>query len=227
MKELILNILKHDYETVPFHNFRILLNKDMELESGGTCSDRTLYLKQKLQLKGIKSKLHYATIKGKNIHRLLKIEIDKDPYFLDTGLGWPLIYPISLIRNEFFNFYGLTFKTIIENDKLFLFKSREGEYTISYETTVLDIEEKTIENQIKDRFFNTEQYPFTNSIRFSQIVNNEFYFLKGNILGYSEKSEFKYKTITSLEEFIELFDKIFEFDLDIAVEVAKKLKMFQ
>ena len=114
----ILAILKEDFETVPFHNFRIILKKEMDIKYGGTCSDKTLYLKQKLDSYGIKSNLHSAKIKGNDIHRLLKTIIEGKPYFLDVGLGWPLIQPISLSENESFSYFGLHFKTEIENNKI-------------------------------------------------------------------------------------------------------------
>jgi len=227
MKELLLKILKHDFETVPFHNFRLILNKEMELCYGGTCSDRTIYLKQKLDLLGIKSKLHSAQINGKDMHRLLKITIEGAPFLLDVGLGWPLIFPISLNNEEVFNIFGLTFKTTIKNEKLTLLKKNQNGFTISYETTIQDLDENIIENQINNRFINTEQYPFSNSIRFSKLVNNEFYFLKGNQFGYSKNGKFKNKIINNFAEYLDLFENIFAFNINIAVEVAKKLDIYK
>ena len=92
----ILNILRTDFETIPFHNFRLLLNVSLPLEYGGTCSDKTVYLKQQLDSLNIKTNLHSAIIKGKEMHRLLKININDEDFLLDVGLGWPLIYPLSL-----------------------------------------------------------------------------------------------------------------------------------
>lgn len=226
MKQILL-ILKEDFETVPFHNFRIILNKEMELKYGGTCSDKTLFLKQKLDLLGIKSNLHSAKINGNEIHRLLKINIKNEPYFLDVGLGWPLMCPISLKEKMNFNFFGLYFKTEIKKNELTLYKQNKGNYTISYKTKTENQDQEKVKKQINDRFINTGLYPFKDSIRFSKIVNNEFYFLKGNVLGYSKKGKFQSKIINSSEEFISLFENVFKFNLDIAIEVAKKIEMYK
>ncbi len=218
----ILSILKEDFETIPFHNFRIILNRKMELKYGGTCSDKTLFLKQKLDLLGIKSNLHSAKINGNEIHRLLKIDIKNESYFLDVGLGWPLMYPISLKENMSFNFFGLNFKTVIKKKELTLYKQNKGVYTISYKTKIENQNQERVKKQINDRFINTELYPFKDSIRFSKVVNNEFYFLKGSVLSYSKKGKFKSKIINSQKEFVSLFENIFKFNVDLAVEVAKK-----
>ena len=223
----IIQILKKDFETVPFHNFRIVLKKEMELKYGGTCSDRTLYLKQKLDALGFETFLHSAKIKGKEIHRLLKIEINNEPYFLDVGLGWPLMLPISLKQDIEYNFFGLHFKTRINKNEITLFKNGKNGYTVSYKTTTKTQDPAKIKQQINNRFENIEFYPFKNSIRFSKVINNEFYFLKGNILGYSEDNEFKSKVIESKEEFIYLFENKFKFNIDLAIDVAKKTKMFK
>jgi len=223
----IIQILKQDYETVPFHNFRIILKKDMELKYGGTCSDRTLYLKQKLDALGIETFLHSARIKGKEIHRMLKIEINNEFYFLDVGLGWSLMLPISLKQNMKYNFFGLHFKTEINKNEITLYKKNKNNYTVSYNTTVETQNQEKIEQQINNRFENIEFYPFKDSIRFSKVIDNEFYFLKGNVLGYSENNEFKSKIIEKKDEFISLFKNKFKFNPDLAIEVAKKTKMFK
>jgi len=223
----IIQILKQDYETVPFHNFRIILKKEMELKHGGTCSDRTLYLKQKLEALGIETFLHSAKIKGKEIHRMLKIEINNEFYFLDVGLGWSLMLPISLKQNMKYNFFGLHFKTEINKNEITLYKKNKNNYTVSYNTTVETQNQEKIEQQINNRFENIEFYPFKDSIRFSKVIDNEFYFLKGNVLGYSENNEFKSKIIEKKDEFVSLFKNKFKFNPDLAIEVAKKTKMFK
>ena len=222
----LLKILKNDYETIPFHNFRLLLNEDMPLVYGGTCSDKTVYLKHKLDLINIESKLHSAFINGKEMHRLLKININSEAFLLDVGLGWPLIYPLSLKNEININCFGLFFKTKIKENVFELYKFNNNNYTLSYSASIFDIDSGKIKSQINKRFVNTEQYPFSNSIRFSKIVNNEFYFLKDNILGYSYKNTFYNKKITNLKEYIFLFKSVFNFDVDIATKVANKLNMF-
>jgi hypothetical protein len=221
----IIEIIKEDYETIPFHNFRIILKKDMNIKLGGTCSDRTLYLRQKLDSSGIKTNLHSAKINGKDIHRLLKI--NREPYFLDVGLGWPLMQPISLTQNMNFNFFGLYFKTKIIKNQISVYKLNKGIYNLNYTSQIDDINSEIVEKQINDRFNNIEDYPFKDSIRFSKVVDNEFYFLKGNILGYSNNNKFQYKTINTKEEFISLFENIFKFNIDLAIEVAKKTNMYE
>jgi len=227
MTDVLIEIIKKDFETVPFHNFRLILNRDMNLELGGTCSDRTIYMKHKLDKFGIDSSLHSAKINGLDIHRMLKVKIENEPYILDIGLGWPLLHPISLINEMKFNFFGLYFETKIHNGKLSLYKKDNDKYKISYNTILADQNQRVILEQINSRFINTKIYPFNDSIRFSKVVNGEFYFLKGNVLCYSENNIFRRRLISTEADFISLFDDIFDFEVDIAIEVAKKTNMYK
>jgi len=220
-------ILLDDYKLVPFHNFWLLLNKKPIQELGGTCSDKTLFLKKKLLIEGVNSNLHSAVINNKNIHRLLKIDIDNKKYFLDVGLGWPIVKPVPIFKNIELNHYGVKFKTEIKNNVLTLSRVKEKINIITYTTTTNDMNQEKIINEINDRFTISNKYPFSNSIRFSKIIDNKFYFLKGNILKYTKKNKIVERKINNLKEYEYLFRELFKFDYDLALLAAKKTLMFE
>lgn len=226
MMKLINKLLIENLKDVPFHNFRLILEREMPLELGGTCSDKTLFFQKKLKEKNIESILHSARIKGKEIHRLLKVKINNQDFFLDIGLGWPIIYPIPVDRNISYKFYGLEFKTEIHNDLLVLCRKKGDEFVENYRTIITDMDQPIILNQIENRFNNIDKYPFNNKLRFSKIVGDDFYFIRDDILEYSEGNKLFTRKLQSLDEFELLFKNVFDFDLDIVKEVAKKLKMF-
>lgn len=226
MMQLINKLLIEDLRSVPFHNFRLIINKEMPLELGGTCSDKTLFFQNKLKHHNIESILHFAKINGKEVHRLLKIVIDNQEYLLDVGLGWPIIYPIPINRNSHLIYNGLEFKTVIHNDILVLYRKKKNHFIENYQTKTNDQNQTKILDQINDRFNDKDQYPFNGKLRFSKIVNNEFYFLRDDNLKYTKDNMMRTHKITSLNEFELLFSNVFNFDLNIAMEVASRLNIF-
>jgi len=220
-------ILLNDFKTIPFHNFWMILNERPILELGGTCSDKTIFLKEKLREKGFKTRLHSARINGKSIHRLLKININKRDYLLDVGLGWPIIEPIPLFEETSFKFYGVEFKTKIKNEILTLIRVKKEDCVVNYRTSIKNISEIKINNEIKCRFENIKVYPFNQTIRFSKVVDNKFYFLKGCILKYSSNNnQLIEKKIKNIDDYKYLFTEIFNFDYKLALKVANKLSIF-
>ena len=206
-------LLLKEFETVPFHNL-FMLNNISKVPSalGGTCSDKVLHFKKVLADNGIISKLHSAFINGVECHRMLSLEIDKQNYFIDVGSGWastklfPAFAPIE------YSVCGMTFKTEIFADHIVLFHKTDNEFksmvTIPLKTKV----EEIILEEINNRFADTSIYPFQNSLRFSKVKDNSFYFIKGDTLRiYSQNKQTEMKL--SQEEIFKMITEVFNFDL--------------
>ena len=224
----ITKLIKENFETVPYHNFWLILGSGLNpSEQGGICTDRNFYFYKTLEKKGFFVKLHSAQINGENIHQLIKIDISGKLFLIDVGLGWAIMKPIPLNSNSKQRSFGLEFKAVIENNQLYLYKVGKDKESLNYTTNISEYNQKQVENEIDNSYDAKISYPFRNSIRFSKVIDNEFYFLKGNILHYSKNDILYKKQINTWIEFENLFINIFKFDLEIAKESANKLGMFK
>lgn len=211
--EKVESLLLREFETVPFHNLFMLNNKKIVAsELGGTCSDKVLHFRKVLSDNGISSKLHSAFINGVECHRILTIELDNQRYFVDVGSGWasPKLFP-SFKPTEY-SVYGMTFKTELSNDNLLLFHKGNDEFKLMTTIPLTAKDEDKILLDIENRFDNKNIYPFHNSLRFSKVIGNEFYFLKGNRLRIYSDSQIVEKTL-SLNEIYNLITCKFNFNL--------------
>lgn len=206
-------LLLKEFETVPFHNLFMLNNISKEPSVlGGTCSDKVLHFKKVLADSGIISKLHSAFINGVDCHRTLSLEIDKQNYFIDVGSGWastklfPDFAPIE------YSIYGMTFKTEIFADHIVLFHKTDNEFKSMATIPLKTKAEEIILEEINNRFADTSIYPFQNSLRFSKVKDNSFYFIKGDTLRiYSQDKQTEMKL--SEEEIFKMITEVFNFDL--------------
>ena len=90
--EAIEKLIHKEFVEVPFHNLFMLHGINHPPSNyGGTCSDKTLNFYCKLQQMGVKAQLCSGWINGHETHRLLRITIDRQSFFLDIGNGWPCI----------------------------------------------------------------------------------------------------------------------------------------
>jgi arylamine N-acetyltransferase len=206
-------LLLKEFETVPFHNL-FMLNKISKVPSalGGTCSDKVLHFKKVLANNGIISKLHSAFINGVACHRMLSLEIEKQNYFIDVGSGWastklfPAFAPIE------YSVYGMTFKTEIFADHIVLFHKTDNEFKSMVTIPLKTKAEEIILEEINNRFADTSIYPFQNSLRFSKVKDNSFYFIKGDTLRiYRQDKQTEMKL--SQEEIFKMITEVFNFDL--------------
>ncbi len=224
----ITNLIKKNFETIPYHNFWLILETGLNpSEQGGICTDRNFYLYKSLKQKGFSVKLHSAQINGENIHQLIKIDISGKSFLIDVGLGWAIMKPIPLNQNSKQSAYTLEFEAIIENNQLYLYKVEKDNKSLNYSTSISEYDQKQVRKEIDNSYDAKINYPFRNSIRFSKVIENEFYFLKGNILHYSKNNILYKKQINTWIEFENLFRNILKFDLEIAKKVANKLEMFK
>ena len=211
--EKVESLLLREFETVPFHNIFMLNNKKIVAsELGGTCSDKVLHFKKVLSDNGISSKLHSAFINGVECHRMLTVKLDNQRYFIDVGSGWasPKLFPS--FKSTEYSVYGMTFKTELSNDNLLLFHKTKDEFKLMTTIPLTAKDEDKILLDIENRFDNKNIYPFHNSLRFSKVIGNEFYFLKGNRLRIYSESQIVEKTL-SLNEIYNLITCKFNFNL--------------
>lgn len=211
--EKVESLLLREFETVPFHNI-FMLNKKKIIASdlGGTCSDKVLHFKKVLFDNGISSKLHSAFINGVECHRMLTVELDNQMYFVDVGSGWasPKLFPA--FKPIEYSVFGMTFKTELSNDNLLLFHKTKNEFKLMTTIPLTAKDEDKILLDIENRFNNKNIYPFHNGLRFSKVIGNEFYFLKGNSLRIFSESQIVEKTL-SLNEIYNLITRKFNFNL--------------
>lgn len=192
------SLLLKEYKTIPFHNIFMLNNiENQDLSLGGTCSDKVLHFKQVLANHKIKTKLHSSFINGIECHRMLRIVIDNQIYFIDVGSGWPIQKLIPAFTPIEYSVYGMSFKTEIFDSEIILYhKSRQAhKRMITIPKKVKS--EKAILLDIKNRYTNTSIYPFQNSLRFSLVKDNSFYFLKENSLRIFNENGLKESVINS------------------------------
>lgn len=213
------SLLLREFETVPFHNLFMLNNKKIVASDlGGTCSDKVLHFKKVLSDNGISSKLHSAFINGVECHRMLTVELDNQKYFIDAGSGWssPKLFPA--FKPTEYSVYGMTFRTELSNDNLLLFHKTNDEFKLMTTIPLKSKLENEILIDIENRFEDITVFPFHNSLRFSKVIGNEFYFLKGNRLRIFSENQIVENTL-SLNEIYNLITRKFNFNLtDLKIE---------
>ena len=76
--------------------------------------------------------------------------------------------------------------------------------------------EVEIKEDMKNRFSKNIDYPFLNKIRFAQLFEDKFYFLRDDILHIYTNNEKYSKTINNLNEdnLSSILKKFFNFNLD-------------
>jgi hypothetical protein len=175
-------LLKH-YKKEPFHNLYLFYGKKpIPNKYGGTCSDKTLSFIDEARSLGFKVNLHSGYIDGKEVHRLARVQIGKRTYFADIGNGWPAIKLYPEDEEVLYSCFGMTFHTKISMNKISVFHTRNGREHLQLVIDTRPRCEKEIIKDINKRFTSGINYPFSNSIRFSLIVNNKFLFLRGECL---------------------------------------------
>ena len=179
----ILNLMEEKFREEPFHTLNLLYGESVgRLVPGGTCSDKTLSFIKEARQRGFDATLHTAFIDGKEIHRLARLNIDGKVYFADVGNGWPSLHPYPAEEAITYSFFGMTFRTEISEGMLSVYLRIEDKEKLQMEIMLLPRPEEEILTEIKDRFSSNLNYPFTNRMRFSAIVKDEFRFLRENTL---------------------------------------------
>ena len=143
---------------------------------------------------------------------MLTVELDNLIYFIDVGSGWASTKLFPADKPTEYSIYGMTFKTELSNDTLLLYHKTEYEFKQMITIPLKSKPENEILIDIENRYKNIDIYPFRNSLRFSKVIGNEFYFLKGNRLRIYSESQIVEKTL-SLNEIYNLIISKFNFNL--------------
>lgn len=214
LKKKIEALLLSEFKTVPFHNIFMLNNKkNIDTELGGTCSDKVLHFKKILSENGIDTVLHSSFINGHDCHRMLKVLIDEEIYFIDVGSGWPTLKLIPAYREIEYSIFGMSFKTKCLDQNLLVFHRTDQDFKLMLEIPLESKSEDEICKDIEVRFDNKEIYPFCYHLRFSQIVGDSFYFIKADELRVYTESGFEKKSL-SKNEIKTLIQDVFGFKLE-------------
>jgi arylamine N-acetyltransferase len=179
----VLDLMEQKFRGEPFHTLQMLYGESVGRQvPGGTCSDKTLSFIHEARKKGFDAKLHTAFIDGKEIHRLARLNLDGRVFFADVGNGWPSLHPYPADEQITHSCFGVTFRTEINDDMLSVYYRIEDKEQLQMEIMLTPRPEEEILNEIKERFSSNIAYPFTNRMRFSAIVDDEFRFLRENVL---------------------------------------------
>lgn len=209
----------------PFHNLHYLYDFSPKSSvPGGTCSDKTLsFVRAGLRV-GLNVSLHTGFIKGKEMHRLARVHVDGRMFFADVGNGWPALKLYPADREISYRCFGMGFRTEISQQKIAVFHEKQGKEMLQLEIDVKPKAESAIMEDINQRFSSGLVYPFSNGIRFSQVVDNRFLFLRGNTLEiYGDHS---FECVEEIEEArvpMVLHD-YFGLDMAVSAKVAMMLK---
>ena len=213
IKAEIEKLLIQEFEDVPFHNLFMLNDFNcVGTKLGGTCSDKVIHFKKILAKNGVESRLHSAIINGLDCHRLLTVDIYEDKYYIDVGSGWANPKLIPAFDEIEHNAYGMSFKTELLNNGVAVLHKTDLEYKPMMLIPTTEMNEKDILDAIDRRYHTKSIYPFNKSLRFSKLVGDTFYFIKGNQLRKFSNSKFESQQLTKMEVF-HWITKQFEFDL--------------
>lgn len=213
MIKAIEQLLYHHFCSIPFHNLHLLYGQPLHSAiSGGTCSDKTLAFFADAQNLGANVFLHSANIGGKEIHRLIRLNINGRTFFADVGNGWPTLYLLPADKQISFECFGMEYRTKIIDDWVQVFHKKQEQEALQVEISTACKPEKVILAQIKSRYSPDIGYPFSRSLRFSLIVDNEFLFLRGNRLERYSKSGLSIQNVKP-QAIPETIEKEFGFDV--------------
>lgn len=176
-------LMLEKFRSEPFHNLKLLYGNKIKADlPGGTCSDKTLSFLIAAKRLGFDASLHSGSIEGKEIHRLARIDVSGRRFFADVGNGWPSLKLYPADESISFECFGMSFRTEIFESKVYVYHQKRHQETLQLEIDVRDKPEGKIKADIDARFSSGIVYPFSNSIRFSQVIGNNFLFLRGKRL---------------------------------------------
>ncbi|MBA4155694.1 arylamine N-acetyltransferase, partial [Flavobacterium sp.] len=148
--------------------------------------------------------------------------IEGKKYFIDVGSGWPSVILFPEFQEIEYSVFGMSFKTRIQKDDILLYHRTTKDYNLMITIPLKEKSQDEIKNEINKRFEDKSIYPFQNSLRFSKIIDDNFYFLKGNRLGVYNKNSITEK-IVLLDEIYKLITDTFKFDLsDLKIDYIEQ-----
>lgn len=208
------SLMLSTFKNVPFHNLFILNKKDplpYSMGFGGTCSDKTLDFFYKANELKMNPHLHIAEINGELIHRLVRFVINGECFFADVGNGWPALKLIPAHYEIDCDFFGMPYRTKINNGKIFVYHAREKRESLQMVINPAPLSQSYVIKSITKRFSSGIIYPFSHSVRFAKIVDEKFLFLRGKELFiYSDNGVNMIRNIKDeqMEDIIEVYFKM-------------------
>jgi len=189
----ILELMEQQFREEPFHTLQVLYGDSIRPEvPGGTCSDKALSFINEARKRGFDATIHTAFIDEKEIHRLVRLVIDGRVFFADVGNGWPSIHPYPGDEPITYSRFGITFRTELSDEFLSVYYRIEGSEKLQMRICLSPRPEEDIMAEIKARWSSDISYPFSNRMRFSAVVGEEFRFLRdGTLFIYGENAGVK------------------------------------
>ena len=185
-------LILEQFRTEPFHNLHLIHGQWLQaLWPGGTCSDKTLSFVAAGKREGFDVFLHSGYIGGREIHRLARVQIAGRRFFADVGNGWPALKLYPADRETVYHCFGMRFRTEITGRRVNVFLEKKGKESLQLEIDVRGRPESEIRADIEKRFRSGFVYPFSHSLRFSQVVGSRFLFLRGDQLEIYSNSGFE------------------------------------
>lgn len=223
-KEFVEKVILDSFKNEPFHNlyfkYNIIPNS---FEFGGTCSDKVLSVYKILKDNNIKVTLHSSFINNIESHRLLKVCIDDKYYFADVGNAWPSVEMFPIDKNYEYTSYGITFRSLIFDDYMEIYQFKNNKETLSLQIPFKCKSEIEIKKDMGNRFSKNIDYPFRNKIRFAQLFDAQFYFLRDDVLYIYINNENYIKIVNNLKEkdLASTLKKYFNFDLAMFKKIGQ------
>ena len=209
-------LMLYQFQHEPFHNLHLIYNTQLQSDlPGGTCSDKTLSFVAAASKAGFDVALHTGFIGGQEIHRLARVRIGSNLYFADVGNGWPSLKLYPSDHNISFSCFGMNFRTEIANGRVSVFHKRLGRESLQLEIDVKSRPEADIRADIDSRFTSGVVYPFSSSLRFSQIVRERFLFLRGDRLEIYSNNSFELLEEIEDSDVTNVLNEYFGFDVQL------------
>ena len=180
----VLKCLEQHFREEPFHTFyHEISSLDISKSRGGTCTDLVKSFVQRLKREGCCERvdIHCAYIDKRPCHRIVKIQIHDQVFFVDPGNAWPSLGLYPLLGSTEFYAYGHTFQTVIDENTMKVYRIYDKTYHMM--DIPLGVQSpEWITEQIENRFERIECYPFYKRLRLACIVDDEFLFIRDDRL---------------------------------------------
>jgi hypothetical protein len=209
-------LLFSTFRDVPFHSLYFYYNKrPTTFRCGGSCSDKVLHAFDLFNQNGFDVHLHSSYIREVECHKMLRLVIDDLVYFADVGNAWPAVKLFPADREISYSSYGILFYTKLSEGRVNVFQQRDGESEESVSIPIQSKAEDIIAKDIECRF--EKSYPFDWDIRFAQIIDDKFLFLRETDLYTYTASGIEIESGITAEKLPEYLKDRFNFDLDYCV----------
>jgi|GEM_PF-1264051 len=216
MKGDIENILFDLCKAEPFHNLFYLLGEHnySTRRLGGTCSDKALRARDVLKNQHIVCRIHTGQLEGGHEHRLLAVVINHEWFYADVGSGWPSYKLFSGSQPSEYRACGIFFHSDVKGDKVDIWHTVENKNGWVLTVPKLMRNERFELNNIKKRY--DTKLPFEQGVRFSQLVDDRFIFLKDKTVRiYRDYRPVEIASLKNAGEIVDYIEDVFKFQLNV------------